>query len=99
MSKENKALEVAKEQEGTTIHDLVDQAKVETNMGSTLAPDTLLEVIHEHWDKVTSKSGMLKLIRKELNFKVSQERCYKAYDEIKKIQPKVEVVEPQAEEK
>ncbi len=38
----------------------------------------LLEKVIENYSKVSTKSAMLKLIRKD-NFKVSQDRCYTTY--------------------
>jgi len=43
-----------------------------------LTDEQLLQKIIESYNDVTTKSAMLKLIRKD-NFKVSQDRCYNMY--------------------
>ena len=61
-----------------TLAKLIKDVKTEDQAKINLTDEQLLEVIMKNYNEVDTKSGMLKLIRKD-NFKVSQDRCYGMY--------------------
>ena len=62
----------------TKVEKLIEEVKTSEEVKVNLTDEQLLEKIIEDYEKVDTKSGMLKLIRKD-NFKVSQNRCYNMY--------------------
>ncbi len=57
---------------------LISEVKTDEAVKVNLTNEQLLEKVMEHYNKVATKSAMLKQIRKD-NFKVSQDRCYNMY--------------------
>ena len=78
----------------TAVEKLITEVKNDEIVKKNLTKEQLLDLIIDNYDKVETKSSMLKLIRKDI-FKVSQDRCYNMYllykkslEEDKKVESK-----------
>jgi len=65
------------------VQDLIKEANANVNTKS-LTYEQALELVIENFDKVTSKNGMLKLLRAE-GYSIAMNRLFKIYEDYKKV--------------
>ena len=67
---------------------LLESASINETNKKTLTETELIKLVDDHYNKVSSKNSMLKLIR-SLNYSVSMSRCFKVYIDYTKLVSKV----------
>ncbi len=70
--------------ETSILDTLLESASINETNKRTLNESELIVLVDKHYNDVTSKNAMLKLIR-SLNYSVSMSRCFKVYIDYTKL--------------
>jgi len=70
------------------VDQLLNEASIQENNKRTLTEAEAIKLVDEHYEKVSSKNGMLKLIR-SLGFSISMNRLFKIYTDYTKLKNKI----------
>ena len=79
--------QVLKETEVSILDQMLSEASVNESSKKTLTEAEAITLVNEHYTKVSSKNGMLKLIR-SLGYSISMNRLFKIYEAYSKLKNK-----------